>query len=767
MANIRKQFNFRNGIQIDDDNLIVSPLGLVGIGTTIPTEILDVRGTAKIVGLATIDQIYTSSLTAGNVTIENLVLGDSIIGGGVSIRSGIITGTNSGVVTYYGDGGRLLNLPTSQWLDVDVGLGFTSIYAQGYVGVGTIDPRFLFQIAGTPDTTLVGFTSGVGFSSEGNILATGIVTAYKFSGIGSNLTQLNASNLEYGTISNDRLPIINNNRLSSSINVSGIITAQTKFSGNLTGNVYSTGISTFNELKVENTLRVGNSITADATSGIVTANTFVGGLVGIASTARGLTGTPDITVARVVASSINAGFSTAGISTVYSAFHVGQNGTSLSVSSDGKVGINSSVPDRELQIFKTGSASLEIVGSDSAEIIIGQNKTNLLGIGNSTGSIRFGSSSKSFDLINNDSGNFSFILHRATPVVGVQTGRFDWVYGQTNDEIMSLTYDGKLGIGITNPQRQLEVVGTSTVTGDAYFGNDVFIENGLTVSTLTIQGDIVDTNINNSSGISTFFNLRATNRFFNDNANSEAFFNEIGIGTDAITQGVTVDGLGATFTMNKLGVGITITKLYYGPDIDNDFIEPDLQVSQRDVLLLGSNLLLVGSTNDNGSGNIINPVADGNFTGCIGINTAFPRCVADFSNPGVASTVGGYLLPPRITTSERLTLQDFSIQTGLGGTATGALIYNTTVNEFQGYASNSWINLGIQTSSVISDQINVSGVTTTSTLKVGTGVTVSSGIVTATNGFSSGIGTGVQITTVGNQLVFTVPGVGSTSFTLF
>ena len=141
MANIRKQFNFRNGVQVDDDNLVVSPTGLVGIGTTIPTEILDVRGTAKVVGLVTASQIYTQSLTAPNITITSLTLGDSIIGGGVSIRSGIITGSGSGVVTYYGDGGRLLNLPTSQWLDIDAGLGFTSIYAQGFVGIATNDPK--------------------------------------------------------------------------------------------------------------------------------------------------------------------------------------------------------------------------------------------------------------------------------------------------------------------------------------------------------------------------------------------------------------------------------------------------------------------------------------------------------------------------------------------------------------------------------------------------------------------------------------------------
>ena len=53
MANIRKSFNFRNGVQVDDDNFIVNSNGLVGIGTSIPTEFLDVYGTAKITGLVT------------------------------------------------------------------------------------------------------------------------------------------------------------------------------------------------------------------------------------------------------------------------------------------------------------------------------------------------------------------------------------------------------------------------------------------------------------------------------------------------------------------------------------------------------------------------------------------------------------------------------------------------------------------------------------------------------------------------------------------
>ena len=51
MASIRKSFSFRNGVQVDEDNFIVNALGLVGIGTSIPSESLDVRGTAKVVPL--------------------------------------------------------------------------------------------------------------------------------------------------------------------------------------------------------------------------------------------------------------------------------------------------------------------------------------------------------------------------------------------------------------------------------------------------------------------------------------------------------------------------------------------------------------------------------------------------------------------------------------------------------------------------------------------------------------------------------------------
>ena len=65
MANIRKSFNFRNGVQVDDDNFIVNANGLVGIGTSIPSEVLDVYGNIRVSETLISRQINSQNL---NVT---------------------------------------------------------------------------------------------------------------------------------------------------------------------------------------------------------------------------------------------------------------------------------------------------------------------------------------------------------------------------------------------------------------------------------------------------------------------------------------------------------------------------------------------------------------------------------------------------------------------------------------------------------------------------------------------------------------------------
>ena len=471
MADYRKSFNFRNGVQVDNDNLVVNSNGLVGVGTTVPTEVLDVRGTARIVGLATADQLNSKTLNVSGVT----TLTSASIGNLSISSSGIITAV-SGVVTFYGDGSTLSNIPTSQWVDVDVGLGFTSIYAAGNVGVGTTDPRSTLQIGGNPATQ-----SGIGINSTGDINATGIITATDF----------------YGTLR-----------------------------GRVKGDINSTGISTFSRLKVG---------TINASGGILTATTFIGNLtgdvVGIATTARGLTGTPDInvgiiTATKIVTDSIIVNATPSGITTISKLLHVGTGGTAFSALEGGRIGVGSAIPSSDFQIRKSNATLLEVISTDSqSRISIGQS----VGIGNSNAILRFGNLSKTLELVNNDTGDIRTVLHNGTGAGS--TGNFKWIYGQTNSERMTLTWDGNLGINQTVPTHKLHVVGTSTVTGNAWFGGNLTVAGSIN-GTVSLD-DVITSNIYTTAGVSTISTLNVTGSVDFGDTSFVGLGTNVGVGTDS------------------------------------------------------------------------------------------------------------------------------------------------------------------------------------------------------------------------------------------
>ena len=149
MPNIRKTFNFRDGVQVDDEVLVVTG-DRVGVGTTSPDKSLDVRGNVQVVGIITAD----NSIISGVGTFNTIKVGTGIT---LDATSGVISAT-----TFKGDGSTLSNLPTSQWVDVNVGLGFTSIYNAG----GNVDVKVRFNeavdITGTPQLTLTNSRAGGG-----------------------------------------------------------------------------------------------------------------------------------------------------------------------------------------------------------------------------------------------------------------------------------------------------------------------------------------------------------------------------------------------------------------------------------------------------------------------------------------------------------------------------------------------------------------------------------------------------------------------------
>lgn len=278
-SNFKTVVNFRDGIQVDTDD-IVSSNGLVGIGSTLPRDTLDVRGNTIIDGNVTSNTLnITGVSTLTNVELSDVNLSGVATISGVKISSGIVT-AESGIVTYYGDGGSLLNLPTSQWVDTDVGLGFTSIYASGNVGMGTTDPRATVQIGQNIQASAT----------------TGIVSASAFHGA----LEGTAS---YATTAVNAQQIIG----TPDITVGSIVGA----SASITGFVTAT-----------TSLSVGSAFQANA-GGLVTATTFYGALEGNASSAT--TATSVETGAALVLTSIASSasslkpfyFNSSGLSTFF------------------------------------------------------------------------------------------------------------------------------------------------------------------------------------------------------------------------------------------------------------------------------------------------------------------------------------------------------------------------------------------------------------------------------------------------------------------
>jgi hypothetical protein len=674
MTNYNKSFSFRNGVQVDDSNFVVNTVGLVGIGTSIPTEVLDVRGSAKVSGIVTTKNLFSS----GIATFTEVRLGTNIK---MSDNTGIITATS-----YYGDGSTLSNLPTSQWVDVDVGLGFTSIYAQGYVGIATNDPRYVLQVGGKVNLG----QNGVGINSNGNIVASGVITASSFVGQGPYITAINADNITAGTLSNDRLPIINNDRLPSNISISGIITAATGSFTNL--NVVS--IAATGDVRI---------------TGIVTSlGGFVGNVTGIASTAivaQGLTGSPDISVGIVSATSLRG-----------STLSVGTAGTALGVLSSGNVGIGTSIPTSDVQIRKR-TPIVEIISTfGQSRLSIGQ---SAVGAGNSSALIRFGNTSKTFDILNNDTGSFNSYLHAGA--AGINTGRFGWIYGQSSEELLSLTYQGSLGLGITNPSNTLHVVGTSTVTSNSYVGGNVEILGSFSLGSGSNKSVINPTtnsvlnkvNLNVTSGVSTVANVLVSSG------------SSIGIATNRAIVGF--DARGQIGLIDTLGIGTISTSNIGGISLYNQGTS-----SLVDTVGIGTTAILDDA--DYGSGKLqvfggIRVESDGDLTmrnyGLIGINSLSPIGAIDARYASLTAAYRATFYPPILTITERNTITSAAL------VGSGAIIYNSTTGNHQAYDGSSWAPAGLTGTQNISV-----GIITATKLVIGT-----SGTTITTNNNRVGIGT--------------------------
>ena len=248
MANIRKSFNFRNGVQIDNNKFVVNANGLVGIGTStpLPPNKLDVHGDTRITGLASVNSVSVSE--------------------GLEVLSGI---TTVGFIT--ATSGNISGMLTA---------GSLTVNGQLTVGNNAVD-----NLIGYGFTTFISDNAGVGLHTTSKI---GINTS----------TSPGASDSELTVVGNVDITGITTTQslVTQSLSVVGGVATASTFSGSgalLTSIPNSATTATFDN--VGDTI-VSRDALGGFSGGIITATSYFDGT---STLSQGLTGSPEIAVASV------------------------------------------------------------------------------------------------------------------------------------------------------------------------------------------------------------------------------------------------------------------------------------------------------------------------------------------------------------------------------------------------------------------------------------------------------------------------------------
>ena len=462
-SNYKSVINFRDGIQVDTDDLI-SNNGLVGIGSTIPRQQLDVRGNVIVSEGAEFNNVTVTGITSFKNDVA--VSSGSSVGIGTTVPEAAFQvgiGTtgftvdeqgNVTAVEYFGSGANLTNIPASVWTNPGAG---DTIFTLKDVGIGTDQPRGGADFA-------VGYEiymdaeSGIGTFE-------GLVT--------KNITVLNETGAGQGNIN-------------AEVGTFSTITASSAFVGSLAGNadtatvatnaqgltdvpaiVVSSVVSgggTFSNLTEFDSIQVSGGITAS--NGIITATTFSGTATTSlnAAIAYGIGGDPDIQVDSV---DINGTAPTflrgAGVSTVGEDLRVGNFiGVGNTVSAVGDAG-----------------GFIGTVRVHNGDLILGGS----ISIGGSlVGSVELGST-QNINVLNVGAG---LSVAGISTFQGTVTGGADFnVTGTVTAGELDATDSSNIGGGQT--------IGSGLVVGNTVAGSDIRVLNGgglIIGSGITMNGSI-------------------------------------------------------------------------------------------------------------------------------------------------------------------------------------------------------------------------------------------------------------------------------------
>lgn len=424
---INKNFIVKNGLEVGS-NLIVADetLGKVGVGTTPTSFALEVKGgvgvtnlivsgvttltSLNVTGIATFaSTVITNVNSTGIITAAQFSTGSDGIGINTNTISGpaeiivdpAVVGDETGTVKVKGnltvEGGQFsaANLDIT---DKTIGIAYTASPSDstadqaGFVVYGTTDKTFLYDNAGIEwkSSENIGIQTGKSFRVGGQeVLSSSTL------GAGVTLSSLQ----KVGTLEN--------------LNVSGVVTANQGFVGNVTGDV-----------------------------------------VGVASTARSLIGTPDLVVGIVTATAFYG--SGIGLTDIPAGLGSKWKDSTTGINTSVFVGIGTTNPTSKLSVggdvkvsgvvtastfYGDGSGLTGIVGTGSGIEV--RNNGSPLGI---AATIDFGANL-----------NVTPVVAGVTTVSGVQP------YWDSNSTGIHTT--NSVGIGTTTTTSTLTVVGDAAISG--------------------------------------------------------------------------------------------------------------------------------------------------------------------------------------------------------------------------------------------------------------------------------------------------------------
>ena len=659
MANYRKSFNFRNGVQVDNDNFIVNANGLVGIGTSIPTESLDVIGNVKITG-------FTTATTLG-VGETATFSGDVEVGSAINFDpvTGDVTATR-----FVGDASGLTNIfaiSTTGWVAQGVGL-----HTFRSVGVGTTNPEYYVQIGLNPET-------GIGVRiTDGNIRASGIITPTSFVG--------NLSGNVTGNVAGD---------------LTGVASTATKLETarnlSITGDLEASSISFDGTANVSLASTLSSSFNAN-TSGIITASEFVGNLTSL----NAIITTGTITNAIITNADVGIGtFDDLRVNKTSSASIVVTSNTDSSLSIGASVGAGNSSAQLK---YTSGVGRLDINNFDLGGVSINLHEGT--GVGNTEGfSVKYDNTKKfevTYDgkvgvnrggasLTRNFEVDGTTYITGDSEIVGVLT------VGTGSNQV---TLGDGSALPVSPQQNFNTVIGISTFNDLRLQGNLAVGAGGTVVTNFYVGGEV---GIGTTNNIGFVLGDTPILQVFGSAYSSEGFVSSQILGITTSPDGSILSD--PRTIPNDLG-GIVPSFSYGNFQVDSgasSFITQNLSI----VPTVGVTTVGFGSTNLGLISKYDHPgYSNAKYLTKVGINTFFGRSIFDVGT--ASTTMNSYFIIPSLPQSDinimanlwdpdvssTLTGHTQSTQVTPDGIVAGGIVHNKTTDTVQvGYGTNSFRNL--------------------------------------------------------------------------